>query len=185
MKKYAFVSIVAVLLATIILLLVIESNRILAQGITAWTEEHRADCAVVLTGSAGRIREGFDLLVQGRVRKLLISGVYPQAELRDIFPQWPFYGPLQEEDVILEKRSNTTYGNAQQSLPLVEALRCRDIILITSRIHMYRALRIFKAVFPPDFVIYPRAVVAGSYHPDFLDLVLEVVKSLFYQLWAY
>jgi uncharacterized SAM-binding protein YcdF (DUF218 family) len=119
------------------------------------------------------------------VRKLLISGVYPQAELRDIFPQWPYYGPLSEDDVILEKRSNTTYGNAQQTLPLVEALRCRDLILITSRIHMYRAARIFHAVFPSDFVIYPRAVVAGRYQPEIPDLLLESVKSLFYHVWTF
>jgi uncharacterized SAM-binding protein YcdF (DUF218 family) len=185
MKRYLIAFFIVMALSFIGGALFNESKKILAQGVTAWTEEHRADCAVVLTGSPGRIREGFDLLVQGRVRKLLISGVNPQSELREIFPQWPYYGPLNEDDVILEKRSNTTYGNALQSLPLVEALRCHDIILITSRIHMYRAARIFRAVFPPDFVIYPRAVVAGHYQPEFLDLLLEALKSIFYRVWTY
>jgi uncharacterized SAM-binding protein YcdF (DUF218 family) len=185
LKRYFFGFLIILFAATAGVLLYTESNRILAQNVSAWTEDHRADCAVVLTGAPGRIREGFDLLVQGRVRKLLISGVYPQAELRDIFPQWPYYGPLNEEDVILEKRSNTTYGNAQQSLPLVEALRCRDVILITSRIHMYRAGRIFRAVFPSNYAIYLRATVAGRFQPEFPDLLLEATKSLFYHLWAY
>lgn len=185
MRRYLLVFLFLGALATVAALLFQESQKILAQEVSAWTEEHRADCVVVLTGSRGRVREGFDLLVQGRVRKLIISGVYPGSELRDIFPQWPFYGPLNEEDVILEKRSNTTYGNAQQSLPLVEALRCRDLILVTSRLHMYRASKIFHAVFPPDFTIYTRAVVGGRYEPEFLDLMLEAVKSLFYEMWAY
>ena len=162
-----------------------QSNAILKQKVTAWTNDNRADCTVVLTGGPGRVREGFDILAQGRTRKLIISGVYPQAELREIFPQWPYYGPLNEEDVILEKRSATTYGNAQQSLPLVEALRCKDILLVTSRLHMHRSFKIFRAVFPSDISITPRAIVAGSYNPTFLELFFETTKALFYDLWAY
>ncbi len=161
------------------------SKKILSQEATSWTQDHRADCAVVLTGGPGRVREGFDLLAQGRIKKLIISGVYQHADLREIFPQWPYYGPLSEEDVILEKRSSTTYGNAQQSLPLVEALRCRDILLVTSRIHMYRSYSIFKAVFPDDYPIVARAIVAGRYKPTMVELLIEATKSIFYGLWAY
>jgi uncharacterized SAM-binding protein YcdF (DUF218 family) len=139
----------------------------------------------VLTGGAGRVREGFDLLSHREVKKLIISGVHPQAGLRDIFPQWPYYGDLREIDVILEKRSGTTYGNAQQSLALVEALHCRDVILITSRLHMYRALKTFQGVFPSSIPIYPRAILSGAVQPGFVDLSTEIVKSLFYSIWAY
>lgn len=162
-----------------------ESKRIQAQPATAWEEDHKADCAVVLTGGAGRVREGFDLLAQKNIKKLIISGVYPHATLKEIFPQWVFYGALDERDVILEKRSGTTYGNAQQTLPLVEALHCRDLILVTSRLHMYRSLKIFSSVFPPDLTIYPRAIVQGGFEPSFGELLVEVVKSEFYSLWAY
>lgn len=162
-----------------------QAQKILAQEVTAWTQDHRADCAVVLTGGPGRVREGFDLLAQGRVRKLLISGVYQYAELRDIFPQWPYYGQISEEDVVLEKRSATTYGNAQQSLPLVEALRCHNVLLVTSRLHMYRSFRIFRAAFPQEIPIYARAIVAGRYEPTKVELFIETTKSLFYDLWAY
>lgn len=166
-------------------LYIVESKKILAQKITAWTDDQKGDCAVVLTGSPGRVREGFDLIAQGRVRKLVISGVYPQAEIIDIFPQLPYYGPINEGDIVLEKRSLTTYGNAQQTQPLVEALQCKDIILVTSRLHMYRSLKIFRSVFPIEYEIKPRAVIAGSIDPDFFELGLEVTKSLFYRLWAY
>lgn len=162
-----------------------QAQKILKQEVTAWTQDHRADCGIVLTGGPGRVREGFDLLAQKRVRKLIISGVYPQAQLRDIFPQWPYYGSINEEDVILEKRSGTTYGNAQQTLPLVEALRCRDVLLVTSRLHMHRSHRIFRAVFSPDIPIEVRAIVAGRYKPTFFEIFIETTKSLFYNLWAY
>ena len=177
--------ILALLISSTAWLFWLESRKILAQEVTAWTRDQKGDCAVVLTGSPGRVREGFDLLAQGRIRKLIISGVYPHAELRDIFSQLPYYGPINEQDIILEKRSMTTYGNAQQSQPLIEALQCKDIILVTSRLHMLRSLNLFRSVLPIGYDIKPRAVIAGRVEPDFFDLVLEVTKSLFYRLWAY
>lgn len=180
-----------IILSTVLVALIVgwaiarEMRFILAQPISSWTEDQSADCAVVVTGGPGRIREGFDLLSRRSVQKLIISGVHPQAELREIFPQWPYYGELRDQDVLLERRSRTTYGNAQQSLPLIEALRCRDVILVTSRAHMYRTLRTFKAEFPPNVQILPRAVVAGSAEPSWWELSMEALKSIFYSLWAY
>jgi uncharacterized SAM-binding protein YcdF (DUF218 family) len=162
-----------------------EMRKVNSFEVTSWTEDQTADCGVVLTGGPQRIREGFDLLIRGSIQKLIISGVNPQAELRDIFPLWPYHGNLKEADVILEKFSQTTYGNAQQSLALVEALRCRDVVLVTGRLHMYRALSTFKAEFPPAISISPRTVVAGSLEPETGELVLETLKSMFYSFWAY
>ena len=163
-----------------------EWKRISSQRPTSWVEDHVADCGVVLTGGPGRVREGFDLLAQGQIKKLIISGVHPAAELREIFPEFPFYSAdISESDIILEKRSGTTYGNAQQSLVLVEALRCRDVVLVTSYLHMYRAHKTFRGVFPEKFVFYNRSIVSGSLNASFFDLFNESLKSLFYSIWAY
>jgi uncharacterized SAM-binding protein YcdF (DUF218 family) len=151
----------------------------------SWYEDQTADCGIVLTGGSGRIREGFDLLAHREIQKLIISGVHPKATLKEIFPMWPYYGSLNETDVVLEKRSGTTYGNAQQSLPLVEALHCKNILLVTSQLHMNRALRTFKAIFPPEMEIKGRAVVSGSRYPKVWDHGIETLKSLFYSLWAF
>jgi len=162
-----------------------EIQHISAEPISSWIEDSSADCAVVLTGGPNRIREGIDLLTRHSVQKLIISGVHPQAGWRDILPLWPFYGEVHDSDVILERRSRTTFGNAQQTLPLVEALRCRDLILITSRTHIRRALKTFRAEFPQGYPIVPRAVIAGSVEPSWAEVSVEAIKSLFYSLWAY
>ncbi|MEK7355817.1 MAG: YdcF family protein [Bdellovibrionota bacterium] len=162
-----------------------EVKLILAQTVTAWTTDDSADCGVVLTGGPNRIREGLDLLSRKAILKLIISGVHPQANLHEFFPQLPYYGDLHEQDVILERRSETTYGNAQQSLPLVEALHCRDLVLITSRSHMRRALLTFQAEFPRGFPILPRAVSGMSEPPTWDEVGFEALKSLFYSVWAY
>ncbi len=162
-----------------------EASLILNTEATSWTTPVSADCAIVLTGSDGRIQKGLDLLAQKRVKKVIISGVFKGSTFREIFPQWPFYPEISEDDVILEKRSQTTYGNANQSLPLAEALNCRDIVLVTSTLHTRRALRLFKYTFPENTTIYTYSVVSGDYTPDFWPLAIEVIKSLFYSVWAY
>ncbi len=162
-----------------------EVRLVRAQTPNSWTEDVSADCAVVLTGGTNRIREGIDLLSRRAVQKLIISGVNPQADFKSIFPIWVYYGNIPEQDVILERRSLTTYGNAQQTLPLVEALRCRDVVLITSRTHMRRAMGTFMAEFPDGFPLIPRAVSSGAIDQSRLELGIEAAKSLFYSLWAY
>lgn len=165
--------------------LYLEAVRIHETPITSWSQDHTADCAVVLTGGVNRVPEGFSLLAQKQVKKLIISGVFEGAQLEEIFPLLPFYGTISRQDVVLEKNSRTTFGNAQQSLALVEALKCRDVVLVTSYLHMRRALKTFEATFPEEIVLYPRATI-GSGHPAPVGaLVLEALKSTFYSLWAY
>lgn len=156
-----------------------------AEPISSWTQDVQVDCAVVLTGGSGRVREGFDLLVNGRVKKIIVSGVHANSRLREIMPLWPFYGNLKEDDVILERRSETTYGNAQQSLPIVEALGCRDIVLITSRVHMRRSYLSFRAAYPDQIFIYQRSVAGGLVQLSAMEVLVEAFKIIFYSTWAF
>lgn len=162
-----------------------ESDRLLKEPIGSWQIDAIGDCAVVLTGGAGRLKEGFDLLVRGQVQKLLVSGVNPQANIRELFPQMLLFPRVQEKDIILEKRSETTYGNAQQSLPLVEALNCKSILLVTSYLHMYRAKKTFKATYPREVTVIPYAVSGSHIPPSQIEVLVEATKSLFYSIWAY
>lgn len=162
-----------------------EYQAVLREPVQSWEKNQTADCAVVLTGGAGRVREGFDLLANQEVKKLIISGVYSNVRLRDLMPMWTFYGNLNENDIVLEKRSETTYGNAQQSLAIVEALKCRDVILVTSRLHMHRSYRTFRSAFPDNIYIYPYSVVSARYETSVWENSLEALKSLFYSIWAY
>lgn len=164
---------------------VAEKNQIQATSLDLWSKTPHADCAVVLTGGAHRVREGFDLLYLGQVKKLIISGVHSEAELREIFPHWTAYSTLSLEDVILEKRSGTTFGNAHQTQPLVQVLGCQKMILITSQLHMSRALQTFRSVYQDSIEIIPHSVQLSRTERGSLELWTEVLKSVFYSLWAY
>ncbi len=163
----------------------LEYLKLLNEPVTAWTTDPHADCGVVLTGGVNRIAEGFELLSQGRITNLIISGVNPQSKLEEIFPQWRNYRGVNTENIILEKRSNTTYGNAHQTAPIAEALKCTKVLLITSNLHMLRAYATFKSAFPEGVDIETYSVSTGKNPPDFAEVSNEVAKSLFYGLWAY
>jgi uncharacterized SAM-binding protein YcdF (DUF218 family) len=162
-----------------------EFQKIEDEPMTSWAHTQTADCAVVLTGGNGRVREGFDLLANQNVKKLIISGVYANALLREIMPVWHFYGNLSENDVILDRRSETTFGNAQQTVPIIEALKCRDVLLVTSRTHMYRAFRTFRAAYPQNIYIQKHPVIGGRFDPSIVEVTFEALKSVFYSIWAY
>ncbi len=166
-------------------LFVYEYKNVQSESMQSWQQTNFADCGVVLTGGAGRIREGFALLQARQIKKLIISGVNERSQLKDIYPNWFMTEGWSENDVILEKKSGTTFGNAQQSLALVEALRCRDVILITSRLHMHRAYKTFRSGFPREIEIFKHAVLQGANEGSFAETASEVMKTLFYSLWAY
>lgn len=164
-------------------LLAYEAKSIEAEPENLWSSEDlEADCGVVLTGATGRIREGFELLARRKIKRLIVSGVYKDARMIDIFPYLPYYPEINPNDVILEKRSETTFGNARFSLNLAEGLRCRDIVLITSQVHMRRAYSVFKTVFPESISIKKLSVANSKFEEGYMGLSAEVGKSLFYHV---
>lgn len=160
-----------------------ETSRILSEPENLWgNSQVSADCGVVLTGAPGRLREGFELLAQKRIKKLIASGVYKDARMIEIFPYANYYPEVNLEDIHLEKRSETTFGNARHSMNLAEGLRCRDIILITSQIHMHRAYSIFRIVYPESITIKKLTLPNTKSETGVSGLALEMIKTLFYYI---
>ena len=165
------------------ILVYIKTDQIISEPENLWgNHKLSADCGVVLTGAPGRLREGFELLDQKRIKKLIASGVYKEARMIEIFPYSGYYPEVNLDDIYLEKRSETTFGNARHSMSLVEGLRCRDIILITSQIHMHRAYAIFKIVYPESITIKKLTLPNTKSESGASPLALEVVKTLFYYI---
>lgn len=156
-----------------------------SEEMTSWTRDTEAECALVLTGGPNRVREGFALLSRKQVQRLIISGVNPSTELRDLMNPWDLIWGPDLEKITLEKRSTTTYGNAQQTLPIIEGLGCRRVALITSQLHMYRAFRTLRAAFPPNIEIIKHAVPPASSEVNFWEEFTELIKAVFYSLWAF
>lgn len=163
-----------------------ECNSILSEksDYTVIDSLPQLDCGVVLTGGVGRIRESFEILAQKKIKKLVISGVYKETQLREIFPQLPFYPEINTENIILEKKSESTFGNAIQSLALIKNLKCKNLLLITSELHMYRAYKIFRYYFPNSVEITKYAVAGAQKENKYFDIALEGFKSVFYSAFG-
>lgn len=164
-------------------ILFFQVRQITSEPENLWTSSNiDADCGVVLTGGSGRLREGFELLAQKKIKKLIVSGVNKDSRLIEIFPYMPYYPEVSESDLILEKRSETTFGNARFSLNLAEGLRCRDVTLITSQVHMSRAYSIFRVIFPESIPIKKLSTPNSKSEVGVWGLGVEVFKSLFYHI---
>lgn len=156
-----------------------------SEEMTSWTRDTEAECALVLTGGPNRIREGFALLSRKQVQRLIISGVNPTTELRDLMNPWDLIWGPDLEKITLEKRSTTTYGNAQQTLPIVEGLGCRRVAVITSQLHMYRAFKTLRAAFPSNIEILKHSVPPTTSEVGFWENSTELFKTVFYSIWAF
>lgn len=177
-------TLLSLLFLSLVLLMVwvfIDAYRLRFQKVSSWMEDSKGDCAVVLTGGPGRVREGFDLLQRGDVRKLIISGVNPDVRLLDIFPQRPFYPSVQTFNVILESHSRTTFGNLNHSIPLLEKLGCVDVLLVTSQVHMPRAHRLFtkRSKNSNNFNFIKHSIYA---EPTLRATFTESLKKVFYEM---
>jgi uncharacterized SAM-binding protein YcdF (DUF218 family) len=117
----------------------------------------RTDAVVVLTGGAGRLARGLDVLEAGGARRMLISGVAPTTTRAQ----------LAEAAQVPVSRLNTTdlgYGavdtrsNAEETASWMARGNHRSLRLVTSSGHMRRARLELARVLPATITVIPDAV---------------------------
>lgn len=108
--------------------------------------DHLPDTAVVFTGQFDRIEEAIDLLAEGRIRRIFISGVNSGAGLstQTFARQFGLSQTLKEGlgsgIITLATGAQDTIENAiETSCWLNRNARSQKVLLITSNIHMPRA----------------------------------------------
>lgn len=131
-----------------------------------------------LSSAADRVWHGARLFLAGKAPTVLVSGGRlawqseqpPEAEamlafLRDL--------GVPVEHVLLEGRSGTTRGNALETRQLADELGLSRMLLVTSALHMPRAVAAFRAVgldvipAPTDYeVVARRQLVLLDLLPD-------------------
>jgi uncharacterized SAM-binding protein YcdF (DUF218 family) len=154
-------------------------------SVQSWGVLEGADCAVVLTGGRGRLHFGLKLLRKNQVRELLVSGVNKETELVDLISWQDELMNVGLKNLHLERQSRTTFGNAQQSWPILEALNCNSVYLVTSQIHMPRAMKTFLAEKPAGITLVAISSPAPIQERIFSAKVWESFKYVFYSYWAF
>lgn len=115
------------------------------------------DGIVVLTGGSDRLREGLQLLADGKAKRLLISGVYREASLADLLQTGGAPAGLSQQMIdcciTIGYRAGNTLGNATEAAEWANANNIHSLRLVTADYHMPRSLLEFSHAMPGALVV--------------------------------
>ncbi|MGE0255282.1 MAG: YdcF family protein [Alphaproteobacteria bacterium] len=124
-----------------------------------------ADAVVVLTGGAGRVVEGLDLLAAGRAKMLFVSGVDRGVDVAALLA-------VAQRDpagvaccIALGHGATDTAGNAVETARWMAAQGYASMILVTTDWHMPRSLIEFRRAMPRATIV-PRPVPSPTVHVE-------------------
>lgn len=103
-----------------------------------------------VNGAGDRLIYAAQLYREGKAQKLLLSGggiewytpssANPAAEMATLLELMG----VPREALILEDRSQNTLQNAQNAKPILESMKVKRVLLVTSAMHMPRSVRVFE-----------------------------------------
>jgi uncharacterized SAM-binding protein YcdF (DUF218 family) len=100
----------------------------------------KADGIVAPTGGTQRIEDAVRLLIEGRGRRLLISGVNLAVTEKDIAKALPQASPLLECCIDLDHRALNTAGNAEETAKWASRNGFSSLLVVTSDYHLPRTM---------------------------------------------
>lgn len=122
-----------------------------------------ADAVVVLTGGAGRVVEGIDLLAAGRARKLFVSGVDRGVDVPALLAAARRAPTGIECCIALGYGADDTAGNAAETARWMAAEGFSSLLLVTTDWHIPRSLIEFRRAMPKATIV-PRPVSSPTVH---------------------
>jgi uncharacterized SAM-binding protein YcdF (DUF218 family) len=144
-------------------------------GKPAATDAARTEGIVVITGGAGRIEHGVQILADGHGQRLLVAGTDPAVTKADLIRRLGGKRRLVQCCVDLGSESVDTRSNAEETKRWLERRQYKSLRLVTSDWHMRRARYEFRRVLGDDYRVVPDAVRT---EPGFMTLFGEYNKYL-------
>ena len=121
-----------------------------------------ADAIVALTGASSvRIETAVQLLEEGKGRRLLISGVNPQARRSEVKYVARGVGRIWDCCVDLGFRAENTRGNAVETARWVAFHHYKSLIVVTADYHSPRSILELKSTMP-GVTLYAYPVVTDT-----------------------
>ena len=138
-------------------------------------DDRRTDAIVVLTGGAGRIERGLDLIERGRADRMLISGVARTVRPVELAAQYDADERLFDCCIDLGRESVDTRSNAVETARWLERRKLKTVRLVTTDWHMPRAEFELSRKVGSDIDMFGDAVESN---PSFRQLFTEYNKYL-------
>ena len=123
------------------------------------------DAIVVLTGGPLRLSEGFSLLIEGRARKMFVSGVGRGVELGELLRVAGSPPPSVACCVDLGHIADNTAGNADETRAWMVKEGFTSLRLVTANYHMPRSVLEFRRAMPAVHVV-PHPVLPDTFKRD-------------------
>jgi len=139
----------------------------------------KTDATIVITGGAGRIEHGMDVLAEGLTKRVFIAGADPLVTKKDLVDVLGGQVRLIRCCVDLGSESVDTRSNAEETQRWLARHKYKSVRLITSDWHMRRARYEFDRVLEDKYVLVPDAVTT---EPGFSTLFSEYNKYLLRRL---
>ncbi len=103
-------------------------------------EPGETDGILVLTGGSERVAMGLRLLLEGQARRLLISGVHPEASLAEVAAAAGVDAAPLAGRAAVGHAAATTRGNAAEAAAWARAETLASLRVVTAGYHMPRAM---------------------------------------------
>lgn len=116
------------------------------------------DGVVVLTGGPGRLARGIEVLQHGATKRLLISGVGPRIAKPELAAAVEAPRALFGSRVDLGLVATDTRSNATETAAWLVSHHYSSLRLVTSTVHMRRAMLELRARLPRSVTVLPDAV---------------------------
>ncbi len=118
---------------------------------------------IVLTGGAGRLEYGLQLLAQHKGSTMFVSGVGEKVTVSDIVKQAPdaIEKTINEAEIAIGHQAENTIGNAQEIRKWLKSSHYKNIILVTTNYHMPRSILEISTALPSVHII-PAPVIASD-----------------------
>lgn len=135
--------------------------------------DERTDAVVVLTGAAGRMERGLELVERGRAKRMLVSGVARTVRRPELAAHYEGSGRLFECCIDLGREAVDTRSNAEEVSRWLSKHGFRSVRLITTDWHMPRARFELSRRLPGGIEVLGDAIESN---PTFRTLFLEYNK---------
>lgn len=163
--------------------------------ITAPPSSMETDAIVVLTGSAGRVNTGLDLLQDGSTQQLFISGVDPRVDVKTLVDLWKDTQPQTIDEsspvalpccIVLGADAKNTKENAAESAFWIASMdkQIASIRLVTADYHMPRAIMEFHHTLPETKILphpvkakHDRFLTFKEYNKTLLGFILYQIRD--------
>ena len=119
----------------------------------------KMDAVMVFSGSSNRLVEGYDYFLQGKTKKLMITGNdYPRMAANSAVKKLLRKVKKRKNQIYIDLKARNTIENAENGAEWAMKNHVKNILLITTEGHMPRAYFELRRLLPDNIEIYTKTV---------------------------